>query len=97
MYFITSRHDIVADNSANGLDGLAMGNSSNNDHGSEIAMETISMEEYTRLVSDSVELHKAKKTIDKLTKQINKKDATILELKKKSEFGNLSLVSLRYF
>lgn len=86
----------MADSSANGLDELAMGNSSNNNH-SEIAMKAISMEEYTRLVRDSVDLYKAKKTIERLTKQINKKDVTISEFQKKSEFGNLSLVSLRYF
>lgn len=96
-YFITSRDDIVADNSANGLDEIAMGNSSNNNHGSENALKTISMEEYTRLVRDSVEFYKAKKTIETLTKRIEKKDATILEFKKKSKFGNLSPVSLRYF
>lgn len=70
---------------------------SNTNYESEIAMKTISMEEYGRLVGDSVQLNEAKKTIGKLTKCIEKKDATILKLSKKLEFGNISPVSLRYF
>lgn len=88
-YFKTYRHDILASN------GLAVSNSSNS--GSEITMKTIPMEEYTRLVRDSVQLYKAQKTIEKLTKRIEKNDATILGLKKKLEFGNISPVSLRQF
>lgn len=71
-----------------------MDNSSNSNRDFEHTMKTISMEEYIKLVSGSVELYKAQRTIDRMTKSIKKKDATILELKKKLEFGNLSPVSL---
>lgn len=71
-----------------------MDNFSNSSRDSEHTMKTISMEEYIKLVHGSVELYKAQKTIDRMTKSIEKKDAEILELKKKLEFGNLSSVSL---
>lgn len=51
------------------------------------------MEEYTRLVGDSIQLNGAKRTVEKLTKCIEKKDAAILKLKKKLEFENISPVS----
>lgn len=82
---------------SNGLDECAMSISSNRNHGSEIAMKAISLEEYTRLVGDSVQLNEAKKTVVKLTKCTEKRDATILKLEKKLEFGNISTVSLQYF
>lgn len=52
------------------------------------------MSVYTKLCNDSMEFYEAKKTIDKLTALIEKKDKIILELEKKLNFGHLSPVSL---
>lgn len=89
-----NRYDISTDNTSNGLNECAMDNSSNNNCNSETTMKTISMVEYTRLVQNSIEICKAKKTIDKLTKSIEKKDAALLKLENKLKLPNLSHVSL---
>lgn len=55
------------------------------------------MDEYKKLCDDSVELYRAKKTIDKLSASIEKKDRIIEKMEKEVKFEDLSPVSLQNF
>lgn len=103
-YSIRAGSDNSTDNSSNSTNivhrdassiGFASGRDLANDSGNSTTDRRvqISMEEYKKLCNSSVELYKAKKTIEKLTASNQKKDALIEKLSERHKFKHLSPVS----
>lgn len=94
-----TRQGVSSNNSSDDSNGLLLDastreNASNDSRISNTSMKTISMEEYIKLSNDSVELCRARITIDKLAAFIEKKDVKILQLEEKLKYKRLSAVSL---